>query len=228
LWIINPDGMGRQRITDDQRQNRHPVMSPDGRTLVYISGRNGTPQVWRMDSDGRNPRQLTDEPRDCVLPKITPDGQWVVYETSTANNWTIRKIPMAGGESVLLAEVGDKPVVSPDGKLLACMVSDEQKKRDVILINSMNGGEPVKVLDYPDFTIYRLQQWRDDGLYCLNNRSTQVALIPLDGQPPRLLTDFKTGERLYSFAWSPNGKQIVFSRGVSKSETVMITDFKKH
>jgi Tol biopolymer transport system component/DNA-binding winged helix-turn-helix (wHTH) protein len=227
LWIIHPDGTGRQRMTDDQSQNRHPVMSPDGRTIVYISGRSGTHQVWRMDSDGRNPRQLTNEPRDCLLPKITPDGQWVVYETSTAGNWTIRKIPIAGGESALLAEVGDKPVVSPDGKLLACMFSDEQKKRDVILINSMNGGEPVKVLDYPDFTIYRLQQWRDDGLYCLNNRSTQIALIPLGGKPPRLLTDFKTGERLYSFAWSPDGKQIALSRGVSKSETVMITDFKR-
>lgn len=43
----------------------------------------------------------------------------------------------------------------------------------------------------------------------------------------RQLTDFTTGEHIYSFAYSPDGKRVVHSVGPGKYELVMITNCKR-
>lgn len=48
---------------------------------------------------------------------------------------------------------------------------------------------------------------------------------PLDGRPPRQLTDFK-GERIFHFDWSRDGSQLVFSRGFRAHDVVLIRDLK--
>jgi hypothetical protein len=60
----------------------------------------------------------------------------------------------------------------------------------------------------------------------LSNSSTEVLLIPLDGKSPTPVTNFKTGERIYSFAQSFDGKHIAFSRSLSTNEAILITNFK--
>ena len=127
----------------------------------------------------------------------------------------------------MLADKVEEFVISPDGKMVAYESFDEQKKRYVIVVKSMDGGEPIKVLDYHDFPIYRIEQWVKDGLLCISNLSPGITLIPVDGHPPRQLTDFKTGERIFSFAQSTDGRQMVFSLGTSTTETLKITDFKR-
>jgi hypothetical protein len=127
----------------------------------------------------------------------------------------------------MLADKVGKFVISPDGKMVAYESFDEQKKRYVIVVKSTDGGESIKVLDYPDFPIYQIEHWGRDGLLCISNLSSQIILIPIDGHPPRQLTDFKTGERLFSFAQSTDGRQMVLSFGASSAETLKITDFKR-
>src|SRR5262249_11830511 len=48
---------------------------------------------------------------------------------------------------------------------------------------------------------------------------------PLDGSPPKRLTDFK-GDQTLSFDWSPDGKRLALLRGVVVSHIVSISDFK--
>jgi hypothetical protein len=38
------------------------------------------------------------------------------------------------------------------------------------------------------------------------------------------LTDFKTSEQIFSFALSPDGKQLVFSRGAWVSDVALLRD----
>jgi hypothetical protein len=135
-----------------------------------------------------------------------------------------KKISIDGGESVTLVEGVTDYTLSPDGKMLAYQSFDKQKKRDVIVVKPMDGGEPIKVLDFPDFPIFRIEQWIHDRLFCISGDSTRIILLPLDGHRPREY--YKTNERIFSFAISPDGARIVISRGVSADETVMITDIK--
>ena len=48
---------------------------------------------------------------------------------------------------------------------------------------------------------------------------------PLDGSPPKQLTDFKS-DRIFNFAWSRDGKQLALSRGVVNSDVVLISNFR--
>src|SRR3972149_4416242 len=58
LYIINSDGSGFQRLTDNGNSNRDPVWSPDGAPLAFTSltlGDEGTAQaseIYAMTGDG--------------------------------------------------------------------------------------------------------------------------------------------------------------------------------
>jgi hypothetical protein len=178
-----------------------------------------------MDSDGRNPRALA--PPYSYFPQITPDNQWVVYESEISDGLAVWKIPIDGGEPVQLTSANENSfALSPDGKLLAYDYYDAQKKRSFIAVKSLAGGNPIKIYDSFELPIFQIEQWTKEGLLCIVRGTAEVMLAPLDGKPPRQFTNFQTGERIYSFVQSPDGKQVAFSRGLSTYEAILITNFK--
>ena len=38
------------------------MWSPDGRSIVFDTGRDGNPEIYVMDADGKNQRNLTNNP----------------------------------------------------------------------------------------------------------------------------------------------------------------------
>ncbi len=69
VWRMNSDGSGRIQITDNDRNNWFPHVSPDGRKVVYLSYAkdeldaaehlpNMRVELWIMDYDGKNKRRL--------------------------------------------------------------------------------------------------------------------------------------------------------------------------
>ncbi len=57
LWIINADGTGLNRITDDG--GNHPSFSPDGEWIVYTHTGSNDGSLWIMRPDGSDRRQIT-------------------------------------------------------------------------------------------------------------------------------------------------------------------------
>jgi WD40 repeat protein len=225
IWIMAADGRDKQRLTIHAGNNRFPTMTPDGRFIIFNSNRNSRLELMRMASDGSNPQLLTS--RRAEFPEITADGQWVVYMSLADGIRTIWKVPVAVGESVqLVAEDIFSFTISPDGTQLAYSFYDTEKQREVIAIKAIEGGSKVKELyGSPDFPLETLLQWTREGLTGLSNHSTEVIRIGLDGKPPAPLTNFKTGERIDSFAQSWDGKHMAFSRGLSTNEAILITNF---
>lgn len=54
---------------------------------------------------------------------------------------------------------------------------------------------------------------------------SNISSQPLDGGPPRQLTDFKP-DRVFSFAWSRDGKQLALARGTLTNDVILISDFR--
>jgi Tol biopolymer transport system component len=222
IWIMQADGTEQKQLTVNEGVDDGPVVSPDGRYIVFVSNRQGATNIWRMEIDGSQPKQLTNGKHDD-FPQISPDGKWVVY-TATEAEWpTTWKVPIEGGPAVqLVREYSTNPTVSPDGKLLACRYrakqSDSTFKAAII---PFEGGEPVKLLDIP----IAAPRWTPDGRYLsyLNaaGGSNNVWLQPLDGGPPKQLTNFK--DHIMGFDWSRDGK-LVCSRQVSLRNVVLIKD----
>lgn len=55
--------------------NYHPRISPDGRSIAFVSDRGGQANLWIMDADGRNPRIVFSDPISRITgPTWAPDG----------------------------------------------------------------------------------------------------------------------------------------------------------
>jgi Tol biopolymer transport system component len=59
VWLMNADGSGRRAITNDEVNDWGPTWSPDGGTIVFLSGMDNVYDVYLMNPDGSNVRRLT-------------------------------------------------------------------------------------------------------------------------------------------------------------------------
>jgi dipeptidyl aminopeptidase/acylaminoacyl peptidase len=56
-----------------------PRWSPDGRTIAFISDRDGGDNVWLVNADGTGARRITKEVDNALSsPMWSPDGQYIV------------------------------------------------------------------------------------------------------------------------------------------------------
>ena len=184
-----------------------------------------------MDTDGGNLKQLTGGQGDR-FPQSSPDGRWVVFHSERTGSLRLWKVSIDGGEPVRLTDkLTSNPTVSPDGSLVACWYRDDQPNTlTKVAIIPFAGGDPVKVLDIPSsVNIAAGPRWTPDGR-ALNyidtvNGVSNVWSLPLDGGPPKQLTDFKA-DQIFWFDFSRDGKQLALSRGTQTSDVVLIRDFR--
>jgi Tol biopolymer transport system component len=73
------DGTAFRRLTDTPGYDAEATVSPDGRTIVFTSARDGDLEVYSMSTDGTNLKRLTHEPGYDGGPFFSPDGRRIVY-----------------------------------------------------------------------------------------------------------------------------------------------------
>ena len=113
---------------------------------------------WSI-SDGQNNHQLTFGGGENYA-DIAPDGQWVFYvsrDKTAAHFW---KIAATGGEPVQLTFAGIilNPLVSPDGKKIACTFRGDEGDNWKLAILPSDGGEPLKTFAFPS-PFYQVIRW---------------------------------------------------------------------
>jgi Tol biopolymer transport system component len=228
LWMTDGKGSNLRQLTHGEGSNFEPSVSRDGGTIVFVSTRSGTESIWKMDIEGGNPVQLGRNSL-ALFPKITPDGKDVVYGSWMGQG--IFKIPVTGGEPIqLLSDSAFQPSVSPDGKLLAVTKRRTDPPGNYLDILPLAGSPSIRQFDIPVLAMTGTQlSWTPDskGVIFLDSRDGvgNLWLQPLAGGKPRPVTDFSS-DRIYSFDWSTDGKQLVVARGNSSSDIVMISNFR--
>jgi Tol biopolymer transport system component len=229
IWMMDVDGSNRRRLTHEGQSSTRPTVSPDGRYIVFGSDRAGKLNIWRMDMDGGNPKQLTDGKLN-INPHLSPDGRWVVYQSRDAGEPSLWKVPIEGGDPVQLNDtISNLPVVSPDGKQIACFYWDDQANpTQGIMIFPFEGGQPTKRLKTlsagPDAFVLH---WTPDGraLLYIDTRLSNIWSQPVDGGEPVQLTDFQY-DQVFNFDWSPDGKWLAAARGRVTHDVVLISDLR--
>ena len=65
LWRVHPDGSGLERLTKEASMQDAGVVSPDGRSLAFVSTEGGarTANIWVMDLASKRARNLTGDGR---------------------------------------------------------------------------------------------------------------------------------------------------------------------
>ena len=231
LWSINADGTNLRQLTDGSHRDLTPVVSPDGRYIVFQSCRSNadsdrTYNIWRVDADGRNPTQLTRGTYDSE-PTFSPDGQSVVYVSHDGHVPKLRRVPIGGGEPVPLTdEFSQHPGFSPDGKMLVYyrMNQKQRDQRHLVFIPAQ-GGAPIKTIPAPN-NFGSIMRWAPagDSLWYRDNTLTSIWLLPLDGTPPSALLKLRN-QTLSTFSFSQDGRRLAYSSGSQLRDVVLITRF---
>jgi eukaryotic-like serine/threonine-protein kinase len=220
---IAPNGNNYVKLTE-LGDNYNPATSADGRFIVYSSKQNTGFNIWRMNSeDGGDLKQLTFTDAN-FYPSVSPDGQWIAYDNLSELKGSVWKMSSDGGTPVKLADGYRMPAFSPDNKWVAVRYDAIERGANDLVIYSVNGGAPVLTLKIPRLDWQRVYWLNNQTFSYLKsvNGSTNVFSFDFQKGAEIQLTQFK-GEQIYSYAWSPDFKQVACQRGRKSSDVTIIS-----
>jgi len=228
LALIEPDGSSRQILTT-RGANRSPAVTPDGRTVVFVSDRDGRHGIWRLDLDGSEPRLLAHVPNPSWL-SVTPDGTSVVCvsrdgPSATPSTW---RVAIEGGEPAIIAPGIDRPRVSPDGQLLAGVTVSPRGDQLILVTMRLDGRAPPRALGTAEPSLDDgLLEWtpEGDGVFYSDADRVNVWMQPLSGDRPLMVT------RLDDLAivrgrTTPDGSGLVVTRGRERADVYLFSNFR--
>lgn len=214
-------------LPDGQKVTGGVSACGDGRFIVVqaIPG-NG---IWRVPAGAGGAIKLTNGADDSN-PACSPDGKWVMYSSSSSGRQRLWRVPIDGGEPAsLVQDASWDALPSPSGRLIyyAGIRWVEHPVRTShgrwIVISSSDGKT---LFDLPGPNSEGLRPiWAPDesGLDYVVTRNgvSNIWRQPLTGGPPVQITRYSVG-RIFSFAWSPDGKWLSLGSGVSRSDVVVM------
>lgn len=235
IWIMDADGNNQKQLTFKAGINLFPSVTPDGKYIVFTSTRaDGNTNIWRMNIDGTDPKQLTNGHIDN-FPTASSDSRWVVYMSNVSGQRSIWKVSIDGGQPVqLVTNQSSRPVVSERENLIAAYYMDAAANSLLKVVTiPFGGGQPLRTFDIPVTAFSAIPppiRWTVDGkaLTYIDTRGgvSNIWSQSIDGGAPVQLTEFKS-DRIFSFDWAHDGKNLACSRGAEVSDVVLITDLKK-
>ncbi|MHB8526990.1 MAG: protein kinase domain-containing protein [Candidatus Acidiferrales bacterium] len=195
VWRADDDGGNIKPVTPDHG-NVFPACSPDGKTAFYDHIEKGKSRLWRIGIDGKNPVQLGDKSYD--IPEVSPHGKRLAVI-----DWT--GPPDSQGLFILNATTG---AVLSSYKLSSNFASIDDGQTHMTWTPDGRG----------------IAYTQDDASGVSNLWEQPVGAPGSKAKPPKKLTNF-TSLQIWSFAWSPDGKQLVLARGHVAADAVMLSHF---
>jgi TolB protein len=177
LCMVNRDGSGLLRLTDEFANDYYPAFSPQGGAIAFASNRSlGSFDLYFMVLGTSSLIQLTDEIGNAFSPDFSPDGERVVFANQDEKGQTSLYIVDRDGQNLrMLFEgpnfAGPTSIVgaawSPDGGTIAFAMSTTQLFEYEIFFISADGSQPPQQLATGLLGLTGSLDWSPDSRYLL-------------------------------------------------------------
>ena len=217
IFISNPDGSGRQRLSENGGNNNYPRLSHDLKKIVFVSDIDGTPEIYSINSDGTGFVKLTENDGFNCYPGFSPDGTKIIFHSYQGESSEIYTMNADGsGQKKLTSNGTDEiePCFSPDGKKIA-FASDMDGDYEiyVMVLSSMdifqvtyNGACDWEPSFSPDGSYIAFSS-NKDGKY-------NIYITSVTGKNTRQISGSFANADNSNPCYSPDGKKIAFSSNI--------------
>ena len=220
VWVFALRGahsapMHFRAVTNFAGLQSHPALSPDGRSVVFVSNRDGHYNIYISLINGGNLVKLTDDANLKTSPCWSPDGTEVAYARLIDSGiWDIWQVPALGGIPRRMILNATDPAWSHDGRSFAY-----GNAAGAISISDPSGqnARELPSTRKPGFSATALRFSPDDRQIAFATAAggpyRELNVVDLDSGKVRRLT--QDGALVLSQAWSADGRFIYFtsSRG---------------
>jgi acylaminoacyl-peptidase len=79
LWLIDIESGAQRPLSTGVHNDASPRWSRDGRSLAFVSNRDGSPQIYRRWMENGETAKLTQLPRPPAGLAWSPDGRWISF-----------------------------------------------------------------------------------------------------------------------------------------------------
>lgn len=217
VFVTSVDGSITKRITNTPNQESFVEFSPDGKSIIYASERDGRWQIFKTTKvrDTEEPfffastllkeEALVSKDVDCYLPKMSPDGKKLAF---VEGRRTLKVLDIASGNSVELMTPehlfhmrdGDQYFEwSPDSKWLLASYRPTMANGEVVLLDVEGKREMINLTQsgYGDSN----PKWVNDGkqMIWFSNRDGLKSFATSGGSQNDVFTLFFTKESYDKF-----------------------------
>lgn len=124
IYLMNADGSEPTRLTFSATSDSFPVLSPNGKQILWHTNRDGNFEIYVMNSDGTGTTRLTEAPLADTNADWSPNGKQIAFHSErdtgpSASDIYVMNADGTGQTRLTNAPGADRnPDWSPNGKHL--------------------------------------------------------------------------------------------------------------
>lgn len=234
LWKINVETKETQQLTFEENVYDHsPIITPDGKSVMFSSSRSGERHIWQIDLDGKNLSQITDTEKGEDYPEVSDDGKWLFYSLIKTGNYELWKMPLADGDpGKVLDYAGGTSKVSPtdSNQIIAHYFDKNEKEKSPwkYVLFSHQAKNELRALNFDPHN--HSFEWKKDGSGVFYAKKTvnqnNLWFYSLEDDKAEQITNF-TDQKIVNLSLSPDGKTVALARGITIGNILRISDFQQ-